>query len=103
MNYSPFTRFTAEDVREILRGAGLPDSLDDDNIAQVGLTSLRTQRERVLALYRIDPDVDAIHTALSGQVEKSSIRSYLSRASSTGEIGDEWRQRRRRNARRQHV
>lgn len=89
---SPFNRFTDAEVRDMLRGAGLPAELDDANVARLGLTRIATQRQRVLAAYKTDPDVDAIFAALRREVPKSSIRSILCRAYPAGE----WRQRRRR-------
>lgn len=92
MMKSPFSRFTDFEVREMLRSAALPDRLDDDNVRQLGLQRIRTQREHVLAAYERTPDVDAIHTTLKGAVPKSSIRSYLCRAFPDGA----WRMRSRR-------
>ncbi|MCF6120852.1 hypothetical protein L2449_28925 [Mesorhizobium muleiense] len=86
---SPFSRFTDREVREMLAVAGLPTVLDDTIVARLGLKRIMTQRQRVLAAYRDNPDVDAIFAALGGQVPKSSIRSYLCRAVPDGE----WRQR----------
>ncbi|RWO23322.1 hypothetical protein [Mesorhizobium sp.] len=91
---SPFTRFTDREVREMLRGAGLPAALDEGNVAKLGLTRIMTQRQRVLAAYQDSPDVDAIYAALGRQVPKSSIRSYLCRAVPDGE----WRQRNKRGS-----
>lgn len=91
---SPFGRFTDAEVKEMLRGAGKPDELTDDNVASLRLERLQTQREKVIAAYKIDPDVDAIFTRLRGVVPKSSIRSYLCRAYPTGE----WRVRSRRGS-----
>ena len=91
---SPFTRFTDSEVREMLHGAGLPAILDVANVAKLGLTRIMTQRQRVLAAYHDNPDVDAIFTALGRQVPKSSIRAYLCRAVPDGE----WRQRNRRGS-----
>lgn len=90
---SPFSRFTDAEVREMLRGAGLPEVLDDVNVRKLGLVP--TQRAHVLALYRETPDVDVIFEKLRGTVPKSSIRSYLCRAYPDGE----WRQRRHRGPR----
>jgi hypothetical protein len=90
---SPFSRFTDAEVREMLRGAGLPDALDDDNVRKLGLVP--TQRAHVLALYSETPDVDVIFGRLRGAVPKSSIRAYLCRAYPNGE----WRQRRHRRSR----
>ncbi|RWB85958.1 MAG: hypothetical protein EOQ52_20640 [Mesorhizobium sp.] len=92
MTHSPFSLFTDAEVRDILRGSGLPDTLDDDNVARIGLTRIRTQRERVLEAYASTPDVDGIFAALKGTVPKSSIRSYLCRAVPDGA----WRQRHKR-------
>lgn len=91
---SPFGRFTGAEVKEMLRGAGRPDDLSDDNIASLGLERIQTQREKVIAAYKIDPDVDAIFSRLRGTVPKSSIRAYLCRAYPHGE----WRVRRRRGS-----
>ncbi|CDX26919.1 hypothetical protein MPL3356_60618 [Mesorhizobium plurifarium] len=91
---SPFGRFTDAEVKEMLRGAGKPDILTEDNVASLGLERIQTQREKVIAAYKIDPDVDAIFTMLRGTVPKSSIRSYLCRAYPTGE----WRVRNRRGS-----
>ncbi|TIX69706.1 MAG: hypothetical protein E5V25_11120 [Mesorhizobium sp.] len=91
---SPFSRFTDREVREMLAVAGLPAVLDDTVVAQLGLKRIMTQRQRVLAAYRDNPDVDAIFAALGGQVPKSSIRSYLCRAVPNGE----WRQRNKRGS-----
>jgi hypothetical protein len=59
---SPFGRFSAFEVLEILRDAGLPEDLTDDNIARAGLRRTRpnTQRETVLRLYSQLGSVDAI-------------------------------------------
>ena len=84
-------RFSEAEVRESHRDARLPLDMSDANLARVGIERLQTQREKVLALYRVDPDVDAIFDGLGGRVPKSSIRAYLSRAAATGEIGSEWR------------
>jgi len=94
MMESPFTRFTDSEVRDMLHGAGLPVVLDDANVAKLGLARIVTQRQRVLAAYRDNPDVDAIFKALGRQVPKSSIRSYLCRAVPDGE----WRQRSKRGS-----
>ncbi|WP_287061668.1 hypothetical protein [Mesorhizobium sp.] len=91
---SPFSRFTDAEVREMLRGAGMPDQLDDANIRSLGLVRVQTQRQQVLAAYAINPDVDAIFTNLRGAVPKSSIRAYLCRAVPDGE----WRVRNRRGS-----
>lgn len=90
----PFSRFTDGEVRDMLHGAGLPSVLDDANVARIGLTRIMTQRQRVLAAYRVDPDVDSIFAVLDRQVPKSSIRSYLCRAVPNGE----WRQRNKRGS-----
>ncbi|TGP22345.1 MULTISPECIES: hypothetical protein [unclassified Mesorhizobium] len=92
---SPFSRFTDAEVREMLRGAGLPEVLDDDNVSRLGLARIMTQRELVLDAYARHPDVDGIFAALRGAVPKSSIRSYLCRAYPHGA----WRQRSRRGSR----
>lgn len=91
---SPFSRFTNAEVRDMLCSAGLPPVLDDANVAQLGLTRVMTQRQRVLVAYSANPDVDAIFAALGGNVPKSSIRSYLCRAVPSGG----WRQRSRRGS-----
>ncbi|RWH31601.1 hypothetical protein [Mesorhizobium sp.] len=91
---SPFGRFTSAEVKEMLRGAGLPDDLDDGNVRALGLVRIRTQREKVLAAYDADPSVDAIFAKLRGEVPKSSIRAYLCRAFPNGE----WRVRSRRGS-----
>ncbi|MES0168199.1 hypothetical protein NKJ87_19790 [Mesorhizobium sp. M0027] len=91
---SPFTRFTDAEVREMLRGAGLPTSLDDANVARLGLTRIMTQRQRVLAAYHDTPDVDTIFATLGRQIPKSSIRSILCRADPNGK----WRQRNKRGS-----
>lgn len=91
---SPFSRFTDREVRDMLHGAGLPLVLDATNVAKLGLTRIMTQRQRILAAYAIDPDVDVIFAALGGAVPKSSIRSYLCRAVPDGE----WRQRNKRGS-----
>lgn len=90
----PFSRFTDAEVREMLRGSGLPDKLDDDNVRRLGLTRIMTQRQRVMNAYASTPDVDGIFAALNGAVPKSSIRSYLCRAVPDGA----WRQRNKRRA-----
>jgi len=89
---SPFCRFTNNEVREILRGAGLTDELNDENAAQIGLVRIRSQRQLVIEAYRRNPDVDAIWNELGRAVPKSSIRSILCRLDPHGD----WRQRRRR-------
>ncbi|GAA2887815.1 hypothetical protein GGQ99_004746 [Aminobacter niigataensis] len=94
MDSSPFTRFTDAEVRDMLRGAGLASDLDAANVAKLGLTRIMTQRQRVLAAFADNPDVDAIFAALGQQVPKSSIRSYLCRAVPNGE----WRQRNKRGS-----
>lgn len=91
--------FTRAEVREILRDSGLPDDLSEANIAAIGLVSMRTQREKVLTLYYVDPSVDGIYNTLGGSIPKSSIRSYLSRAADRGQIGNDWRERRHRRPR----
>ncbi|MBE1208155.1 hypothetical protein IHE39_28070 [Aminobacter carboxidus] len=91
---SPFTRFTDSEVRDMLHSAGLPAALDAANVASLGLTRIMTQRQRVLAAFADNPDVDAIFAALGRQVPKSSIRSYLCRAVPNGE----WRQRNKRGS-----
>ncbi|MBA1141727.1 hypothetical protein [Mesorhizobium neociceri] len=91
---SPFSCFTDREVRDMLHGAGLPAILDDANVAKLGLARIMTQRQRVLAAYRDNPDVDAIFVVLGRQVPKSSIRSYLCRAVPDGE----WRQRNKRGS-----
>lgn len=95
---SPFGRFSAFEVKEILRDAGLPEELTDDNIARVGLRRTRpnTQRETVLRLYTRLGEVDAIFDELGGEVPKSSIRAILSRATDDGLIARDWAVRRRR-------
>jgi hypothetical protein len=95
---SPFGRFTPFDVLEILRDAGLPEELTDENIAKIGLRRVRpnTQRETVLALYSRLGSVDAVFDELAGEVPKSSIRSILSRATDAGLIARDWATRRRR-------
>lgn len=95
---SPFGRFTPFEVMEILRDAGLPDDLTDENVAQIGLrrTRLNTQRETVLRLYTRLGNVDAIFDELGGEVPKSSIRAILSRATDDGLIPRDWAVRRRR-------
>jgi hypothetical protein len=95
---SPFGRFSPFDVLEILRDAGLPGDLSDENVARVGLRRTRpnTQRETVLALYCRLGSVDAIFDELGGEVPRSSIRSYLSRATDDGLIARDWAVRRRR-------
>lgn len=47
-----FSRFTDSEVRDMLRGANLPATLDDDNVRRLGLERIQTQRERVLAAFR---------------------------------------------------
>lgn len=95
---SPFGRFSPFEVLEILRDAGLPEVLSDDNIARVGLRRTRpnTQRETVLRLYTRLGTVDAIFDELGGEVPKSSIRAILSRATDDGMIARDWAVRRRR-------
>lgn len=89
-------RFSPFEVREMLRGAGLPDILDDENVSQLGLTRAGTQRQRVMDAYRVTHDVNEIFGMLGSDVPKSSIRAYLSRANAAGEVGGEWRIRQRR-------
>jgi hypothetical protein len=91
---SPFGRFTDREVRDMLHGAGLPAVLDDANVASLGLARIMTQRQKVLAAYAVNPDVDVIFTSLRGAVPKSSIRAYLCRAVPDGE----WRQRNKRGS-----
>lgn len=95
---SPFGRFSPFDVLEILRDAGLPEELTDENVARVGLrrTRLNTQRETVLVLYGRLGSVDAVFEELGGDVPKSSIRAILSRATDAGLIARDWAVRRRR-------
>jgi hypothetical protein len=95
---SPFSLFTPFDVLEILRDAGLPEALTDENVARVGLRRTRpnTQRETVLSLYARLGSVDAIFEELGGEVPKSSIRAILSRATDAGLIARDWATRRRR-------
>lgn len=94
----PFGRFTDREVLDILRDAGLPQELTDENVARLGLRKLRsnTQRETVLMLYVRLGSVDAVFDELGGEVPKSSIRSYLSRATDAGVITRDWSVRRRR-------
>lgn len=91
---SPFNRFTDREVREILRGAGLPETLDETNVRRVGLTRIRSQKDHVLSAYRENPDVDFIFNKFGGRVPKSSIRAHLSRAEVEGIVGSDWRIRR---------
>lgn len=91
---SPFGRFTDAEVREMLRGQGLPDQLDETNVRSLGLMRIQTQRQQVIAAYQVNPDVDVIFTTLRGTVPKSSIRAYLCRAFPDGE----WRVRNRRGS-----
>lgn len=95
---SPFGRFTAQEVREILRDAGLPDDLSEANLSRVGLRKVRpnTQRETVLRLYIKLQSVDGVFDELGGEVPKSSIRAILSRATDDGLIARDWAVRRRR-------
>jgi hypothetical protein len=95
---SYFSRFSDREVLDILRDAGLPEELSDENVARVGLRKLRsnTQRETVLTLYTRLGSIDAVFDELGGEVPKSSIRSYLSRATDAGQISRDWAVRRRR-------
>lgn len=95
---SPFGRFSDHEVLEILRDAGLPEELTDENVARIGLRRIRqnTQRETVLKLYLELGNVDAIFDELGGEVPKSSIRSILCRATDAGLIPRDWAVRRRR-------
>lgn len=87
--------FSASHVRYMLFQAGLdPDDLSDSNLARIGVASTRTQRDRVLEAYEVNPDVDVIFDELGGSIPKSSIRAYLSQSVPNGD----WRQRRRRRA-----
>lgn len=95
---SPFSRFTDREVLEILRCAGLPAELTDENVRRVGLQKIRpnTQRETVIKLYFQLGSVDAIFDELGGEVPKSSIRSILSRATDAGFVPRDWAVRQRR-------
>ena len=96
MSESPFFRFTDAEVREMLAIPNGP--ISDEAAALAGLERIATQKGRVLLLARRRPDVDWIYGQLGGKVEKSSIRSYLCVASARGDLGEEWRQRRRRRS-----
>ena len=65
---------------------------------EVGLARVLTQRESVLAAWRMHEDVDAVFQALHRAVPKSSIRTYLGNAERAGELDGSWRKRRRRAA-----
>lgn len=99
---SPFGRFTDREVLDILRDAGLPEDLTDENCARVGLQRIpgETQKGAIIRLWRTLRSVDAIFDALSGAVPKSSIRAHLSRATDAGLITRDWAVRRRRSRRR---
>lgn len=85
--------FSESQVRYFLALAGLnPDDLSEANLSRIGVASTKTQRDRVLAAYEVNPDVEVIFEMLGFSVPKSSIRAYLSQSHPNGD----WRQRRRR-------
>jgi hypothetical protein len=87
-------QLSAFDVRDLCDAAGLP--FDDEGVRLLGLARVLTQREAVLAAWRLHEDVDAVFEALHRAVPKSSIRAYLGKAEAAGAIDGSWRQRRRR-------
>jgi hypothetical protein len=84
----------AFEVRAICEKSGVP--FDDDGIRLLGLARILTQRDAVMAAWRLHEDIDAVFESLHHVVPKSSIRVYLGKAQKIGEIDGSWRKRRRR-------